>query len=112
LTRLPVNRRRKSCEGAAPAIAGQVAAGFFGFLDFRALLLTGFREVAGRMASGRPATTGVTAASGPDLKNARQPGLSCDWFLTMQAVTRSTSGISALQRRNASPEHACSSSGV
>jgi hypothetical protein len=76
------------------------------------LLLTGFREDAGRMVSGRPAATGVTAGSGPDLKNARQPGLSCDWFLTMQAVTRSTSGISALQRRNASPEQACSSSGV
>jgi hypothetical protein len=94
LTRLSVNRRRKSCERAAPAIAGQVAAGFFGFLDFRALLLTGFREDAGRMVSGRPAATGVTTgARSGSRKYARQPGLSWDLFLTMQAVMLSTSGM-------------------
>jgi hypothetical protein len=92
----------------------QVAAGFAGFLSLRGLgwVLTGFREGTGLMLSGLPDTTGVTAGSGSDLKYARQPGLSWDLFLTMQTVTRSTSGISALQRRNASPEHACSSSGV
>jgi hypothetical protein len=83
-----------------------------GFLGFRALALTGFREDAGLMLSGRPAATGVTAASGSGLNWARQPGLSCDLFLAMQAVTRSTSGISALQRRNASLVQACSCSGV
>jgi len=78
----------------------------------RGLTLTGFREDGGLMLSGRPATTGVTAASGPGLKNTRQPGLSCDFFLIMQTVTRSTSGISALHSRNASPLQACCSSGV
>ena len=91
---------------------GQVARRFAGFLDFRHLALTGFRAVAGLMLRGLPAATGVTAASGSGLKNARQPGLSWDLFLTMQAVTRSTSGISELHKRNASPLHACSSSGV
>jgi hypothetical protein len=89
----------------------QVASGF-GFFDLRDLALTGFRAVAGLMLIGRPAATGVTSGSGPDLKYTRQPGLSCDLFLTMQTVTRSTSGISALQRRKASLLHACCSSAV
>jgi len=42
----------------------------------------------------------------------RQPGLSRDLFLTMQTVTRSTSGISALHKRNASPLQACCCSAV
>jgi hypothetical protein len=83
-----------------------------GFLCFRALALAGFREDAGLMLSGRPAATGVTVATGSGLNWARQPGLSCDLFLAMQAVTRSTSGISAPHSRNASFVHACSCSGV
>src|SRR3982074_2832394 len=90
----------------------QVAPGFAGSLGLGGLGLAGFRGDAGLMLRGFPAATGVTAASGSDLKNARQPGLSCDLFLTMQTVTRSTSGMSALQRRNASLVQACSCSGV
>jgi hypothetical protein len=91
----------------------QLAAGF-GFLALCDLALTGFRELAGRMLSGLPATTGVTAASGSGsgLKNARHCGLSCDLLRIMQTVTRSTSGISGPQSRNASPLQACCSSGV
>src|SRR5258708_14215061 len=74
----------------------QVASGF-GFLDLRDLVLTGLREVAGLMRSGLPAATGVT--SGPGLKNALQPGLSCDLFLIMQTVTPAASGISVLTWR-------------
>lgn len=98
-----------------PGGRGQVAAGFAGFLGLRGLALTGFREVAGRMLRGLPALTDVTSdgRSGPDdLKTARQPGVSWDLFLTMQAVMRSTFGMSELHSRNASPVHACSCSGV
>lgn len=93
---------------------GQVAPGFAGFLGFRSLALTGFRSVAGLMLSGLPALTDVISdeRSGSDLKYIRQPRESWDLFLTMQTVTRSTSGISALQRRNASSLQACCSSGV
>jgi hypothetical protein len=35
----------------------------------------------------------------PGLMNPRQPGLSCALFLCRQALTRSTFGISALQKR-------------
>lgn len=85
-----------------------------GFLGFGGLVLAGFREVAGPMPRGFPALTGVAAAalSGSDLKYTRQPGESWDLFLIMQPVTRSTSGMSALQRRNASSEQACCCSGV
>jgi hypothetical protein len=86
----------------------QVVLGFAGFLGLRAL--TGFRECVGLMLRGLPAATGVTSGSG--LKKARQPGESWDLFLTMQTVTRSTSGISELQRRNASLLQACCCSGV
>jgi hypothetical protein len=98
--------------GNASSRRGQFAAGFAGFLDFRDLALTGFRAGAGLMLRGLPAATGVTAASGSGLKYTRQPGLSWDLFLTMQSVTRSTSGISEPHKRNASSLHACSSSGV
>src|SRR5258708_22132451 len=73
-----------------------------GFLGLRGLALTGFCELAGLMLRGRPAAAAETWGSGSDLKYARQPGVSCDLFLTMQAVTRSTSGTSAPQRRSAS----------
>src|SRR5437667_3287070 len=89
----------------------QVAPGFAGFLGLRGLTLTGFCELAGPMLSGLPAAAGV-AADSDSLKNARHPGVSWDLFLIMQAVMRSTSGISALQRRNASPLQACCCSSV
>ena len=41
---------------------------------------------------------------------ARQPGLTCDLFRTMQAVMRGMSGISLEQSRIASPEHICCAS--
>src|SRR3954470_17311115 len=108
----------------------QVAAGFAGFLGVRGLLPAGlavtdlvpcdlvpcdlaptgfFRAATGLMVIGRPA--GVATASlgsGPCLKNARQPGESWDFLAIMQAVTRSTLGISELQSLNASGVQACS----
>jgi hypothetical protein len=85
-------------------------ADFPGFLDFRGL--TGFRSVTGLMLRGLPPTR-LTSDSGSDgLKNTRQSGESWDLFRIMQTVTRSTSGISELQRRNASPLQACCSSWV
>jgi hypothetical protein len=86
----------------------QVAAGFLGL---RGLALAGLCAFAGLMASGLPAAAGVTVDSG-SLKNARHPGVSWDLFLIMQTVTRPTSGISALQRRNASALQACCCSSV
>ena len=43
---------------------------------------------------------------------ARQPGLTCDLFRTMQAVIRGISGISLEHSRIASPEHICCASDV
>src|SRR6201747_678328 len=93
----------------------QVVAGFFaglveGFLDagLRALLATGLRAT-GLMLVGSPA---AALGSGSGLNCARHPGESCDFLAAMQAVTRSTSGISELQSRNASPVQAFSCSGV
>ena len=87
-------------------------AGFAGFLAF-GLALTALRGVAGRAAVDRPTGLAVVSrgsGSGPNC--ARQGGESSDFLATMQAVTRPTSGISELQRRNASPLQACSCSGV
>jgi hypothetical protein len=89
----------------------QVAAGFAGFLGLRALAAD-FRGVVGLIVIGL--LTGAELAwlgSGP-LNCARHPGESWDFLATMQAVTRSTLGISELQRRKASPVQACSCSGV
>jgi len=80
-------------------------------LDLRGLTLTGFREGAGLMLRGIPALTGVTAGSG-SRKKTRQPGVSWSLFLIMQAVTRSTSGMSELHSRNASSLQAACCSGV
>jgi len=88
----------------------QVAFGLVGFLGLR-VLLGGLRAVTGAMLSGWPAGA-AAASSGLGLKYTRQPGESCALFLTMQAVTRSTSGISGPQSRNASPLQAASSSWV
>jgi hypothetical protein len=89
----------------------QVAPGFAGFLGLRGLALAGLCAFAGLMLSGLPAAACVTVDSG-SLKNARHPGVSWDLFLIMQTVTRPTSGISALQRRNASALQACCCSSV
>ena len=89
----------------------QVEAGFAVFLGLRALAAD-LRGVAGLIAIGLP--TGPVAASrgsGP-LNCARHGGDSWDFLATMQAVTRSTLGISELQRRKASLVQACSCSGV
>src|SRR6185312_483511 len=103
--------------------SGQVAAGFagldFAVLDFAVLGLValglafgaGFRAVAGLMLIGMPAGP-AAAGSGSDRKNRRHSGESSDFLATMQAVTRSTSGISELQRRKASGWQACCSSSV
>jgi len=107
-----INRSAKTNETIIPFLflLRQVAPGLAGCFGLRGLTLPGLRDAAGLMLSGLPATTGVTADSG--LKNTRHPGESCDLFLIMQTVTRSTSGISALQSRNASSLQACCSSGV
>jgi hypothetical protein len=108
----------------------QVVVGFAGFLGFALLpedlapvdlglkdlaledlALEDLRDVTGLMAMGLPAGAAATG-SGPGRKNARQPGESCDLLRIMQAVTRSTSGISEPQSRNASPVQACCCSGV
>jgi len=75
--------------------------------------IAALRGGAGRIAIGLPA--GAAAArlgSGSGLNCARQGGESCDFFATMQAVTRSTFGISELHSRKASLVQACSCSGV
>lgn len=97
----PVGSRRLACDQVAPGLAG--------FLGVRSLALTPFLAFAGLMLSRFPAATGVGSGS---LKNARHPGVSWDLFLIMQAVMRSTSGISALQSRNASALQACCCSSV
>jgi hypothetical protein len=60
---------------AIPAVAAdQFAPGLVGFLGFRGLALSGFREAAGLMFRGLPAAIGVTAGSGSGLKNTRHSG--------------------------------------
>jgi hypothetical protein len=86
--------------------------GFFGLTLTGLRALTGFRAVAGVSRTGRRAIPAGAATGSGDLKNTRQPGLSSDFLLIMQTVTRSTSGMASLQRRNASPLHACCCSGV
>ena len=88
----------------------QSVAGLAGFLGLCAVVL--FR-VSGLMVIGLPAGVSITSLdSGPRLKNTRQPGESWALFRTMQAVIRSTSGISGPHSLMASPEQACCCSGV
>ena len=104
-------RQSVACTGVESARRAQVEAGFADFLDLR--VLAALRGGAGRIAIGRPA--GAAAArlgSGSGLNCARQGGESCDFLATMQAVTRSTFGISELHSRKASLVQACSCSGV
>jgi hypothetical protein len=104
-----VSRDSLNAGNAWQEVAAQVAAGFAGFFGLRGLALTGFRGDAGLMVSGRPAATGVTSGAG-SLKNTRHSGESCDLLRIMQAVMRSTSGISGPQSLKASLlQAACSS---
>jgi hypothetical protein len=83
------------------------------FLDLRALaLVADLRGAAGLIAIGLPGGADVAWLGSGPLNCARHGGESWDFLATMQAVTRSTSGISELQRRKASPVQACSCSGV
>ena len=89
------------------------------FLDLRALalladlaLVADLRGAAGLIAIGLPAGADVAWLGSGPLNCARHGGESWDFLATMQAVTRSTLGISELQRRKASPVQACSCSGV
>ena len=89
-------------------------AGLAGFLGLAAGLraLAADLRGAGLIAIGLPAgPLAASPGSGP-LNCARQGGESWDFLATMQAVTRSTSGISELQSRKASLVQACSCSGV
>jgi hypothetical protein len=93
----------------------QVETGFTGFLGLRTLTLADLRGVLGLIAIGLPAGAAVAwlgSGSGSGLNCARQAGESCDFLATMQAVTRSTFGISELHNRKASLVQACSCSGV
>jgi hypothetical protein len=111
--RLPSNKAERThsrpTRHSPMCIWARVGAQFTGFLGLGGLALTGF---AGLMLRGRPAVADEISGSGSGLKNTRQPGVSCDLFLTMQAVTRSTSGTSALQSLKASSLQACCCSGV
>jgi hypothetical protein len=78
----------------------QVAAGLAFFT--RCDLWAGLCSVTGRRRVGA-----LARSSSDGLKNTRQPGESWDLFLTMQTMTRSTSGISGPHSRNASPVQAC-----
>jgi hypothetical protein len=95
-----------------PGLAQVALAGLAGFFGFFGLTLTGFRAATGVMRTGLRAVVTAAATGSGDLKYTRQPGLSWALFLIMQTVTRSTSGISGPQSRNASPVHACCCSGV
>lgn len=98
-----------------PAKAGerrgmnQVAGGLAVFFGFA----LAFFAVIGLMLIGLlGAAAGASASLGSERKNLRHCGESCARLATMQAVMRSTSGISELQSRNASGWHACCSSSV
>ena len=86
-------------------------AGLAGFLCLRSLAAD-LRGPVGLIAIGLPAGADAARLGSGALNCARHPGESWDFLATMQAVTRSTLGISALQRRKASLVQACSCSGV
>ena len=105
--------RRQSVarKGLELARRAQVEAGLAGFLGLRTLAAD-LRGVAGRIVIGLPAGADAARLGSGPLNCARHPGESWDFLATMQAVTRSTLGISELQRRKASLVQACSCSGV
>ena len=104
--------------GLKLAYRAQVEAGFFagffvGFLLALRLAVADLRGAVGLIAIGLAAgPLEARLGSGSGLNCARHGGESCDFLATMQAVTRSTLGISELQRRKASLVQACSCSGV
>jgi len=110
-------RKRHLCESSLRVLTlriranknrDQVEVGLASFLCLRDFARAGLRTVTGLMRKDLSGTAAVCL--GPGLKYTRHPGESSDFLLTMQAVTRSTSGISELQSRNASPlQAACSS---
>ena len=104
--------RRQSVarRGLELALRAQVSAGFAGFLGLRALAVD--LRGTGLIASGLPAGAELAWLGSGPLNCARQGGESWDFLASMQAVTRSTLGISELQRRKASLVQACSCSGV
>ena len=107
--------RRQSVAKRGLEIAGlaQVEAGLAGFLDLRALALAAdLRGAAGLIVIGLPAGADLAWLGSGPLNCARHGGESWDFLATMQAVTRSTLGISELQSRKASLVQACSCSGV
>jgi hypothetical protein len=85
-------------------------AGLAGFLCLRTL--ADLRGPVGLIAIGLPAGADLAWLGSGPLNCARHGGESWDFLATMQAVTRSTLGISELQRRKASLVQACSCSGV
>src|SRR5262249_19840233 len=85
-------------------VRDQAASRFAGFFDLCDFALTGLRAAAGLSA--------LAAAPGAGPNCARHSGESCVLLRTMQAATRSTSGISEPQSRKASPLQACCCSGV
>src|SRR6185295_591714 len=99
----------------ATTIVAQVRSGridfFVLFFVLAARAVTGFL-VAGRLLIGRSARPDDAAWRGSGPNWMRQGGESSALRRTMQAVTRSTSGISELQSRKASLVHACSCSAV
>lgn len=105
--------RRQSVarRGLELAWRAQVEVRFAGFLGFLALAAD-LRGPVGLIVIGLPAGAEVASLGSGPLNCARHGGESWDFFATMQAVTRSTLGISELQRRKASLVQACSCSGV
>ena len=75
--------------------------GLAGFLCLR-VLAADLRGPVGLIAIGLPTGTDEASLGSGPLNCARQGGESWDFLATMQAVTRSTLGISELQSRNAS----------
>jgi hypothetical protein len=106
--------KRVACKiGLSIPGLGQVAlAGRAAFFGFFGLTLTGLCAVTGVMRTGLRAILAGAATGSGERKYTRQPGLSSDLFLTMHAVTRSTSGTNSPQSDIASPVQACCCSGV
>src|SRR5581483_4078368 len=106
--------------GGLTGLAGFLAFGVAGFLADAGLVDAGFAAtglagflVFGLMLTGRPAGGSfTTTGSGSGRKNRLHSGESCARLATMQALTRSMSGISEPHRRNASGWQAACSSAV
>ena len=87
----------------APDFSPSVTLDFTGFLCFFDLAPAPLCADTGLMLSGLPTGAPVVSlGSESGRKNTRQPGESWALLWIMQTVTRSTSGISAPQSRNAS----------